>query len=330
MGFAGLFFLIIGLGLVGWFAGRARASALATDEKHSLNSLPGYHGWFVTIWAIAPALLFLAVWSSVTPTLVTNDVLSQPAAADLPTDPMMLGGILSEARAIAQGTQDTAFQPQADAIVPLYTAAISKFQWIGIALSLLLVFAGAAYAYTRLSAQFRARARVERGVMFALLGASLIAILTTIGIVGSLLIETVRFFEMVSPLEFLFGTEWNPVKNVGEGLDNGYGAIPLFWGTVFIGAIIAMIVAIPLGLMSAVYLTQYATPTFRQWMKPTLEILAGIPTVVYGYFAALTVAPCHPRFCRDGRFGEPHKRKRAGRWRGDGGDDYPIHLLNGR
>ncbi len=291
MGLAGLFFLIIGLGLVAWFAGRARAAALATDEKHSLNSLPSYHGWFVTLWAIVPAFLFIAVWSVVTPAIVTNDVLAQPAAANLPTEPMLLGAILSEARAIAQGIQDTAFQPEAAAIVPLYAAAIAKFQWIGAAVTVLLIFAGAAFAYTRLSAQFRARAKVERGVMVALLAASLIAILTTIGIVGSLLFETIRFFDMVSPAEFLFSTNWNPQKTAVPGQDNGFGSVPLFWGTIFIGAIIAMIVAIPLGLMSAVYLTQYASPKFRQVMKPTLEILAGIPTVVYGYFAALTVAP---------------------------------------
>ena len=291
MGLAGLFFLILGFGLVAWFVGRARALALASDQKHSLNSLPGYHGWFVALWAIVPALLFLAVWSAVSPSMVTNDVLSQAAAANLPQDPVMLGGILSEARAIAQGLQDTAFNPDAEPIVPLYAAAIAKYQWMGVAIALLLVLAGAAYAYTRLSAQFRARARVERGVMIALLGASLIAILTTVGIIGSLLFETARFFDMVSPLEFFFGTEWNPQKSVGDGLDNGFGAVPLFWGTIFIGAIIAMIVAIPLGLMSAIYLTQYASARFRQIMKPTLEILAGIPTVVYGYFAALTVAP---------------------------------------
>ena len=163
MGLAGLFFLILGLGLVAWFVGRARASALASDQKHSLNSLPGYHGWFVALWAIVPALLFLAVWSAVSPSMVTNDVLSQAAAANLPQDSVMLGGILSEARAIAQGLQDTAFNPDAEPIVPLYAAAIAKYQWMGVAIALLLVLAGAAYAYTRLSAQFRARARVERG-----------------------------------------------------------------------------------------------------------------------------------------------------------------------
>jgi phosphate transport system permease protein len=130
--------------------------------------------------------------------------------------------------------------------------------------------------------------------MATLLIASLIAILTTLGIVLSLLFESLRFFARVNPIEFLFGTTWSPqtaIRADQAGSSGAFGAIPLFWGTIFIGAIIAMIVAIPLGLLSAIYLTQYASPRTRSWMKPLLEILAGVPTVVYGYFAALTVAP---------------------------------------
>jgi phosphate transport system permease protein len=128
--------------------------------------------------------------------------------------------------------------------------------------------------------------------MATLLIASLLAIITTLGIVASLLWESFRFFSMVSPVDFLFGAKWSPQSAaLGYGNDDAFGAVPLFWGTIFIGAIIAMAVAIPLGLMSAIYLTQYASPTVRKWMKPTLEMLAGVPTVVYGYFAALTIAP---------------------------------------
>ena len=127
--------------------------------------------------------------------------------------------------------------------------------------------------------------------MFALLLASLLAVLTTAGIIASLLYETGLFFSHVSPIDFLTGTHWSPREGAGPEISQYFGAVPLFWGTIFIGAIIAMIVAIPLGLMSAVYLTQYASLTMRKWLKPMLEILAGIPTVVYGYFAALTIAP---------------------------------------
>jgi phosphate transport system permease protein len=131
-------------------------------------------------------------------------------------------------------------------------------------------------------------------VMGLLVVASLVAILTTAGIVMSLVFESARFFSKVSPVEFLFGTSWSPqtaMRADQVGSSGAFGAVPLFWGTIFIGAIIAMIVAIPLGLMSAVYLTQYARPSTRRVLKPLLEVLAGVPTVVYGYFAALTVAP---------------------------------------
>ena len=146
------------------------------------------------------------------------------------------------------------------------------------------------FALARVRPDFRARTKVERVISLVLLTASLIAILTTIGIVASLLFESIRFFGKVGAFDFLFGIRWSPQAAVG-GDTKALGAVPLFWGTIFIGAIIAMLVAIPLGLMSAIYLTQYASATVRRWMKPLLEILAGVPTVVYGYFAALTVAP---------------------------------------
>ncbi len=288
---AGLLFLVLGLGLIAWITGRARAAAFVKADRTNLNSLPSYHGWYMALFAVVPPLLFLAVWGAIVPALQTDMVLSAPAAQGLPMDGFARASILSEARAIASGAQDTAFQPMAEQFVPLYRAAIAHYNWIAVAATVLLLFAGGAYAFTRLKPDFRARTKVERVVMGALLTASLIAIVTTIGIVASLIFETVRFFQMVNPIEFLFGATWNPQSTVTPGGDNGFGAIPLFWGTVFIGAIIAMIVAIPLGLMSAVYLTQYARPAVRKWMKPILEILAGVPTVVYGYFAALTIAP---------------------------------------
>ena len=201
--------------------------------------------------------------------------------------------ILNEARAVASGSASAVFNPQASALVEPYRDALSYYNTIGIVVALLIAFLAGAYAFLRLKPDFAARSKVERMVMAILLGASLVAILTTIGILASLVFETVRFFGMVSPLDFLFGTHWgpDPMSNPDNPDGNRYGAVPLFWGTLFIGAIIAMIVAIPLGLMSAIYLTQYANPALRKWIKPALEILAGVPTVVYGYFAALTIAP---------------------------------------
>jgi len=287
--------LILGLGLVAWLAGRARAAAFAAPVgKARPHSLPGQHGWYVALWTAIPALLFLAVWSNVSGGLIYGQVMASPEAASLPGFGMQRTTILREAYALATGQAETAFNPQARTLAPVYARAIGFYSRIGLAVALLIAFAGGAWAYSRVSPHFRARTRVERTAMAALLLASLIAILTTLGIVLSLLFESLRFFSMVSPVEFLFGLNWSPqmaIRADQAGSSGAFGAIPLFWGTIFIGAIIAMIVAIPLGLMSAIYLTQYASARLRAWLKPMLEILAGVPTVVYGYFAALTVAP---------------------------------------
>ncbi|RZM03317.1 MAG: phosphate ABC transporter permease subunit PstC, partial [Sphingomonas sp.] len=280
---------VLALAAVAWFAARAKAMrfAPATSAAQRPHSRPAQHGWYVALWALLPALMFLAVWSVVAPGLVTTATLDTPAAAAVPDAGMARAAILAEVRGLASGRLTAAFNPQAPALLPAYQAAQSRFALIGFTLAVILAFTGGAFAWSRLSPQFRARTRVERMVMAMLLAASLIAIVTTVGIVASLLFESLRFFAKVSPLQFLFGTLWSPQT----GDQGTFGAVPLFWGTIFIGAIIAMAVAIPLGLLSAIYLTQYAAPRTRRWLKPILEVLAGVPTVVYGYFAALTIAP---------------------------------------
>jgi phosphate transport system permease protein len=286
--------LVFGLGFIAWLSARARATSFTRAGGARVHSLPNYHGWYVALWAVLPALLFLAIWGSISGGLVMQDVMQSPAAANLPPFEMQRAAIFNEARELADGTRQAAFNPQANALAPVFKSAESRYGIIGTVVALLLAFAGGAFAFTRLSPSFRARTRVERLVMAVLLVASLIAILTTLGIVLSLLFESIRFFSLVSPVEFLFGLNWSPqtaIRADQAGSSGAFGAIPLFWGTIFIGAIIAMIVAIPLGLMSAIYLTQYASARVRRWMKPLLEVLAGVPTVVYGYFAALTVAP---------------------------------------
>ena len=286
-----LILVVLGFGLVGWLAARAKAAKLATPGSRQLHSLPRYHGAYVALWAILPALMALAIWSSISPQLVNSAALEDPAARALPAEAMERDAILSEAAQLARGEIEAGFNPASDTMVPAFKAAGAKFGSIGIVLTLVVAFAGGAFGYTRLNAGFKARTKVERLTMLVLLLASLMAILTTVGIVASLIVESGRFFSAISPIDFLFGLHWNPTAEGGPDLGENFGAIPLFWGTIFIGAIIAMIVAIPLGLMSAIYLTQYANARFRAWVKPLLEILAGVPTVVYGYFAALTVAP---------------------------------------
>ena len=285
-----LLICLAAFGLIGWLAARAKAAQLNTG-KGALHSLPAYHAWHLALWIVLPALAGWAIWAIISPGLVLSAVLASPDAAVLPTGEMERNAVLSEAFSLARDPGAIAFNPLAAKLVTAVTAITAKFRWIGAVIVMLIAFCGGAFGYTKIRARFPARTRVEFLVMALLLAASCLAILTTVGIIASLLFESWLFFTKVSPLDFLFGLHWNPQDGSGPEVSKSFGAVPLFWGTIFIGAIIAMIVAIPLGLMSAIYLTQYASAKVRKWVKPLLEILAGVPTVVYGYFAALTVAP---------------------------------------
>ncbi|NCP17812.1 MAG: phosphate ABC transporter permease subunit PstC [Erythrobacter sp.] len=289
-----LFLIALGLGLAGWLAGRAKARAFSrAAAPREVVARPGYHAWYVAIWVAVPLALFAVLWSVLSPILIEQWVLATPAGQNLPEFGFQRQTILAEAQAVARGSAAAVFTPQARDLVEPFREATLFYTLIGVGFGIAMAAILGLWAYSRIKPAFGARVRVERAVMALLLLASLVAILTTFGILASLVFETVRFFGMVSPVDFLFGTSWNPDPMSSPTAPQGdrYGAIPLFWGTIFIGAIIAMIVAIPLGMMSAIYLTQYASPRWRKIIKPALEILAGVPTVVYGYFAALTVAP---------------------------------------
>ena len=275
-----------------WWLGFARARRLRTVGR--LHSLPVYHGAYAALWAAIPAVLVIAAWAPIQSRMVDQDVLGSPEGRALPAFAMSRESIMSEAREIANGEREQGFNPQSTTLAPRIRAAETRYATIGGLAALAVALAGAGLTLRRSAPQFRARRGVERWLMAVLLAASLIAILTTLGILLSLMFESLRFFELVPPGQFLFGTEWSPqmaLRADQAGSSGAFGSVPLFWGTFFIGAIIAMIVAVPLGLMSAIYLTQYAHPRVRSWLKPILEILAGVPTVVYSYFAALTVAP---------------------------------------
>ncbi|MEO6093093.1 MAG: phosphate ABC transporter permease subunit PstC [Novosphingobium sp.] len=281
---------VVVLGLVGWFTGRGRARLLY-GGRGTMHSLPAYHGWHLALWIAVPALVGWAIWSMIAPHLVQVAVLADPLATQLPPSGFDRLAILAEARNLAENPDASAFNPLSAQLAQPMAGAVREFGLIGLGLVLVIAFAGGAYGYTRIRAGFPARTRVERAIMAGLLIASLLAVLTTAGIMASLLFESARFFGMVSPIAFLTGLHWAPGNAAGAGIDADFGAVPLFWGTIYIGVVIAMIVAIPLGLMSAIYLTQYAGQRSRRWLKPCLEILAGVPTVVYGYFAALQVGP---------------------------------------
>ncbi len=245
------------------------------------------------LWIVLPALLFIIAWGFISPALVTMSVLADPAASSLPAFGMQRETILAEAHAVATGAAAGVFNPDARALVEPFREALGRMNAIGITATLIISFLGGTWAFLRLRPDFRARTRVERIVM--MIAAARLAgrdphharHLRFAAVRNGALLPHDRsdLVPVRHPLEP------GPMSSI-EGADpSSFGAIPLFWGTIFIGAIIAMIVAIPLGLMSAIYLTQYASPAWRRWLKPALEVLAGVPTVVYGYFAALTVAP---------------------------------------
>lgn len=294
-------YLVIALLLltgISYFWGRRRAVSLAKGEHLVvLHSLPSFHGAYVALWCGLPALLLVALWMVLEPQIIEWVVINQlPAEQAILaiSDPNSFKLLLIDIRNLASGnivsqTIDPSLQAAANAYMRY--EAISQQALFLVALSLAIVLGS--FARTRLNQRFRARNRVEKIARWVMMTASLIAILTTVGIVLSLIFETIRFFEQVPFDEFLFGLKWSPQMAMREdqvGSSGAFGAIPLFAGT-FLITLIAMVVAVPIGLFSAIYMSEYAGPTMRSVVKPALEILAGVPTVVYGFFAALTVAP---------------------------------------
>jgi len=294
MNIAILTVVLLGLTVIAYYMGRMRAIQTAGGHTSALHSLPSYYGAYAALWCVIPALLVMFAWQITSPYVLTNMLVGElPAEAQaLPSNE--LGLLLNDVRNLATGnivSREVSAELQAAAD---YLVSIRNANFIAMAaICLGLAVGGTLYSRSKIGAEFRARNSVERTVRLILITASFIAILTTIGIVLSLLVESMLFFEKVSLLEFLFGLTWSPqtaLRADQVGASGAFGAVPVFAGTLLI-TVIAMAVAVPIGLMSAIYMSEYATPHFRAWAKPLLEILAGIPTVVYGFFAALTVAP---------------------------------------
>ena len=285
------------LAVVGFFLGRSRALATVGGRTRDLHSLPGHYGYYVAVWCGVPALLLTLVWSFFQGSIVESFLVSDlPSAQGL--SEAELGLLVNDIKNLAGGDIvskkiDSEMQAAADLYGSLQTMAFSTLA----VLSLALAIGGTALAWRHVSPRFAARERVEKVVRIFLIVSSTIAIFTTVGIVLSLLFEALRFFNLIPFTDFLFGLEWSPqtaLRADQVGSTGAFGAVPLFAGT-FLITLIAMVVATPIGLMSAIYLSEYAPHKVRSTVKPLLEILAGIPTVVYGFFAALTVAP----FIRD-------------------------------
>jgi phosphate transport system permease protein len=274
--------------------GRRRVLRKVGGDRRELHSLPGYYGAYVALLCGLPALLIVALWLSFEPQIIEMILVGGlPATAQaLPAGELNL--LISDIRNIATGnissrTPDAAILSAADRYNNLRNISFAAMAVIGLAAAI----GGFIVARGRLQPNLRARPVVEGVVHWTLLIASVIAVLTTVGIVLSLLFESVRFFQQVSPFEFLFGLNWSPqtaLRADQVGGSGSFGAVPIFAGTLLI-TVIAMAVAVPIGLLSAIYMAEYASPAVRSVVKPLLEILAGIPTVVYGFFAALTIGP---------------------------------------
>jgi phosphate transport system permease protein len=284
--FLGLALLVI----VGYLFGRSRANTAGQSE--ALHSRPAYHGSFVVISILIPMLLIFAVAVPISDRIVNTQAISalDPALLD---DDLKRGAALRDIVAVAtgrySGQPSVALKNAAD----VYASLRSWTNTIIIGAGWIFGLLGLAYGLRTLSVQFRARNHVESVVKYVLLAAACVAVLTTVGIVFSVMFETIRFFQQVSPLDFIFGTQWSPqtaIRADQVGSSGAFGIIPLVTGTLLI-TFIAMLIAGPIGLFAAIYMAEYATPRFRAWAKPLLEILAGIPTVVLGFFAALSLAP---------------------------------------
>ncbi len=291
-----LIILLFALSTMAYRVGRKRATAMA-DDQNKWHSRPVYYGLYSAIWCLIPAFLIFSFWLFLEPTMITRLVVN-----DLPPDiqhlhEARLNRVINDIRNLAAGNDAAGQESRIDLVLKKAMDRYRRLKRISrVSLSvicLITAMAGMVLAWRKILPRMRARNQVETFINWILIICATLAIFITLGIVLSVLFEAIRFFNMVPFFNFLFGLKWSPqiaIRADQVGASGAFGMVPVFAGTILI-SVIAMLVAVPLGLMSAIYLSEYANRRFRDMAKPLLEILAGIPTVVYGFFAALTVAP---------------------------------------
>lgn len=290
-----LLVVLLLLCLLAFLGGRARAFSVAGGGGiRALDSLPFYYGSLTAFWCLLPSLVLIVLWSVFDDAIIASMVHPMVPQEALEAAGGSISLVMNQVHNLAAGNVSN------DGMNPELIAAAERLRELerinrramaSAALSFAIL--GGLYTWLKINPRLKARARVEDIFRWTLLACSSVAVLTTVGIVFSVLFESLRFFQEVSVFEFLFGLEWSPqtaIRAGQEGSSGSFGAVPLFVGTLLIAGI-ALLVAVPTGLMVAVYLTEYSSSRMRGIVKPVLEILAGIPTVVYGFFAALTVAP---------------------------------------
>jgi phosphate transport system permease protein len=291
-----LLVVLLALSTAAYFFGRRKAFALddRAEAAVKMHSRPTYHGALTALWCALPALLIFGFWlvfeNQVITHLVVKD-LPKPIRS-LPSD--RLGLVINDIRNIESGNfVSQTFDPALQAAAEHYRRLRSISRHAVAVITIAFVVAAALLVRSRIASGLRARNHVEGILTVILVVCSTIAVFTTLGIILSVLYEAIRFFKVVPVTDFLFGLDWSPqmaIRADQVGSSGAFGAVPVFLGTALISAI-AMVVAVPVGLMSAIYLSEYADKRLRAVAKPLIEVLAGIPTVVYGFFAALTVAP---------------------------------------
>lgn len=291
--------------VLAYFGGRGVALRRATGLKgrNKPHSRAEQHGYYALIWVAAPALALTILAGIFSGPVAHNLMTAGAPEAVQALEPFRREAFLNDARLVGQG--ERAFQVWTGALadaLPDEAARSARIQQTlnlgATAATVLAAILGGLFAWSRIRPAMRARNRVEGWISGLLFACSAVAVLTTVGIVFSLLWDSLRFFQAVPVTEFLFGTQWSPqmaIRADQVGSSGAFGAVPLFAGT-FLIMLIAMVVAAPVGLFSAIYLSEYASALSRGIVKPVLEVLAGVPTVVYGFFAALTVGPAFREF----------------------------------
>ncbi len=307
--------VILVLAVAGYVMGRRKAVTQVEGDIRKLHSLPPFYGRITALLTAVPAFFLIAAWLLAQPLFLESKALSLINPAELPAG-KSAELVMADVRRVADGLN--MLEARGDDVGPLLaspTALKAALNDAGVVLeteptpstlaataalrkagetsrlamtgaALLLALAGLTFGLSRINPEYRARNATERFAMWLLMASSLIAVLTTVGIVASLLFESIHFFRLYPASEFFFSTVWKPQFGGGSSL----GILPLLWGTLYV-SVIALIVAVPIGLMSAIYLAEYAGKSTRAWVKPAIEILAGIPTIVYGLFALVTVGP---------------------------------------
>ena len=286
--------ILLALSVLNFTLGKKRVLAAVNGDMAGLHSLPNHYGWFAVIFSLTPSLFILFIWMVSHGHIIDTILIEKIKATYGALRDFEINVHLSDIRNLANNDAvSVAISPELREAADYYDKLRVNSFWAAALLAFGIMLGASAYIAKLITPTLRARNHIEQAVRFVLVASSTIAILTTIGIVLSLLFETMLFLQHVAIDDFLFGLKWSPqtaLRADQVGSSGSFGALPLFAGTLFI-TFIALLVAGPIGLLSAIYMTEFASDRIRTIAKPVLEILAGVPTVVYGFFAALVVAP---------------------------------------